>query len=97
MLGLLDQEAGMFFRRKPGWRRVLRQCDHDVAASGLMHYLADHAPSDALGAALEAYFTNPSYTNALAVVSAEPETIMVFRESRPGGTLFRLAHPVSVR
>ena len=87
----------MFFSRKPGWRSVLRQCDHDVAASGLMHYLSDHAPSAELAAALETYFAKPGYSSALGVVSANPETILVFRESRPGGTLFLLTHPASAR
>jgi hypothetical protein len=80
----------MFFQRKADWRTVLKTCDHALASSALMHYLSEHRPTPELAAALETYFGNPSYDNALGVVSAEPETIMVFRECRPGGVYHQL-------
>jgi hypothetical protein len=80
----------MFFNRKPDWRHLLKTCDHDVAASALMHYLAGHSPTPGLAAALEHYFHSPGYQSALAVVGANPELIMIFRESRPGGTYHQL-------
>jgi hypothetical protein len=79
----------MFFHRKPDWRHALKDCDHALAGSALMHYLSRNSPSRELAAALEVYFGNPSYHNALGVVEAEPELIMVFRECRPGGVFHR--------
>ena len=80
----------MFFWRKRDWRSVIKGCNHDLAGSALMHYLTTHRPSPQLAAALESYFHNPCYDSALEVISAEPETIMVFRECRPGGVYHRL-------
>lgn len=81
----------MFFARKPNWRHLLKTCNHDIAAAALMHHLADHSPSPELAAALERYFQSPNYPSALAVVTADPELILIFRESRPGGAYHRLA------
>jgi hypothetical protein len=80
----------MFFNRKPDWRHVLKTCDHDVAASALMHHLAHHPPTPELAAALEHYFATPGYPTALGVLAADPELILLFRESRPGGTYHQL-------
>jgi hypothetical protein len=80
----------MFFNRKPDWRQALKTCDHAVASSALMHYLATHTPTPDLAAALEQYFATPGYPAALGVISAEPDLILLFRESRPGGIYHQL-------
>jgi hypothetical protein len=82
----------MLFRRKPHWRGLLERCDHDVAAAALMHYVTQRHPSEPLARALEHYFQNPTYYTALPVIAADPETILLFRESRPGGAYYRLTH-----
>ncbi|HZZ42818.1 MAG TPA: hypothetical protein VFE58_07760 [Tepidisphaeraceae bacterium] len=75
----------MFFQRKPSWHKALKACDHDIAGAAIMHHLAQTPPCPALAAALEEYFQEPGYRTALAVVTVQPELVILFRESRPGG------------
>lgn len=80
----------MFFNRKADWRNLLKSCDYEVAAAALMHHLVGRSPTAELAAALERYFGSPGYEAALGVVAAEPDLILVFRESRPGGVYYRI-------